>query len=411
MNKFVNIKSSKVTVKFSNTGKLNKLNEFRKEYVKTVLGFVDVMWEMEDIPSLVTTEISKKVTSNLMSRSLQAAGKQASGIVRGTRKKNKQRLFIYDKLIKNGKLKLARKLLAKIKKTPVGKPTIDKVNPQLDSRFFEIILGGKTCFDGWLTFKQIGLKERISIPIKLTKHINKLQSSGYRLMKSVCLNRESVTLCFEKEAIPFAPEGNTIGVDIGIKALYSVSDGRQSSQDIHGHTLDTICRKLCRKKKDSKGFKRAQAHRKNHINMCLNQLSLNGVRTLKLENIKNLNRGKRVSKYLARWTYADIKSKLESMCKESGVLIQYIDQTYTSQRCSSCGWTRKGNRHGVSFKCKSCGFTANADLNASINISLNLPPIGRKKRLQHPNRTGFYWYVVGQEPIVPVVTEIKLTLE
>lgn len=405
-----NILASQVTIKFANQSKLDKLDVFRKEYARTVMEFVDILWEMEQVPALVTSEISAKIDSKLMSRALQAAGKQASGIVRGTRKKEKQRIWKYNDFISKGEFKKARKLLAYIKKHPAGKPTIDQVNPQLDSRFFEIKIGGFTSYDAWIMFFQLSPKDKIYIPIKFTKHSKSLESKGYKLTKSVCLNRNSITLTYEKvDDIPLVEEGNNIGIDIGLKSMYSVSDGRQSGEDIHGHTLDSICVGMNKKVKDSKGFKRGQAHRKNHINMILNQLSLNGVKTLRLENIKHLRRGKKTSKYLARWTYADIKSKLESMCKESGVQIQYIDQTYTSQRCSSCGWTRKGNRNGVSFKCRLCGYTANSDLNASVNISLNLPPIGKKKRLQRPNRTGFYWKVVGQEPIVPVVTESKQT--
>lgn len=412
MKKDRNILASQVTIKFSNQGKLDKLDIFRKEYAKTVMAFVDVMWNMEDIPSLVNSDISSKIGSSLTSRALQAAGKQASGIVRGTRKKEKQRLWKYNDFVSKREHKKARTLLAYINKHPVGKPSIDQVNPQLDSRFFELKTGCETIFDSWITFNVFGAKEKICIPIKFTKHTKKLEDAGYKLTNSICLNKTSITLTYEKEEnTQLVKEGSTIGIDIGIKSLYSISDGRQSKEDIHGHTLETICHKLCRKMKNSNCFKSVQSHRKNHINMILNQLSLNGVKTLRLENIKNLRRGKQTSKYLARWTYADIKSKLESMCKESGVLIQYIDQTYTSQRCSSCGWTRKGNRHGVSFKCKSCGFTTDADLNASVNISLNLPPIGKKKRLQRPNRTGFYWNVVGQEPIVPVVNETKQVLE
>jgi transposase len=71
-----------------------------------------------------------------------------------------------------------------------------------------------------------------------------------------------------------------------------------------------------------------------------------------------------------------------------------------SYRCSLCGWVRKGNRKLKRFKCDKCGYTADSDLNASINLSLNLTPISDKKRLLRSNRTGFYWNEVGQEPIV-----------
>ncbi|MDQ6995373.1 MAG: zinc ribbon domain-containing protein, partial [Mariprofundaceae bacterium] len=42
---------------------------------------------------------------------------------------------------------------------------------------------------------------------------------------------------------------------------------------------------------------------------------------------------------------------------------------YTSQRCSQCQYTHKANRVSQSkFKCVECGYQANADFNAAMNI-------------------------------------------
>lgn len=47
-----------------------------------------------------------------------------------------------------------------------------------------------------------------------------------------------------------------------------------------------------------------------------------------------------------------------------------VDPSYTSQRCSSCGHIASENRESQSvFRCKSCGFTSNADINAAMNIA------------------------------------------
>jgi transposase len=100
---------------------------------------------------------------------------------------------------------------------------------------------------------------------------------------------------------------------------------------------------------------------------------------------------------------------LESKCEEQGVLVTKISPTYTSKRCSKCGWTRRSNRNGKEFKCKSCDFTIDADLNASINIAANLKPIGYKKRHLHNIRTGFFWIEDGEENIVPLVTKTLIS--
>jgi transposase len=60
----------------------------------------------------------------------------------------------------------------------------------------------------------------------------------------------------------------------------------------------------------------------------------------------------------------------------------------------------KRNRKLKKFKCEKCNFIADADLNASINLSLDLEPLGEKKHLSKANRKGFYWFLVDQECIV-----------
>lgn len=48
-----------------------------------------------------------------------------------------------------------------------------------------------------------------------------------------------------------------------------------------------------------------------------------------------------------------------------------VDPRFTSQRCSACGHTEKGNRpNQKTFSCVNCGFSANADENAAKNILL-----------------------------------------
>ena len=61
------------------------------------------------------------------------------------------------------------------------------------------------------------------------------------------------------------------------------------------------------------------------------------------------------------------------------------------------------NRKGKQFKCDKCSVERDADLNGSVNISLDLPSIKTEERLQRKNITGFFWNVVSEEPIVPRV--------
>ena len=48
---------------------------------------------------------------------------------------------------------------------------------------------------------------------------------------------------------------------------------------------------------------------------------------------------------------------------------------YSSQRYNKCGWTQKSNKDKKRFKCKHCNNTINTDINAAINLTLNLRKI------------------------------------
>jgi len=53
----------------------------------------------------------------------------------------------------------------------------------------------------------------------------------------------------------------------------------------------------------------------------------------------------------------------------SPVALVTVNPAYTSLRCSECGYTASENRESQAvFLCRSCGYSANADVNAAINI-------------------------------------------
>jgi len=396
------IKSTTTTIKFANQVKKKTLNDLRKEYRNVVSTFVNLIWNLDKIPTLLPKEITSKIDTWLSARMLQCAGKQASGIVRGTKKKQEKRKWMIDKLNKERKHKKARKLQKIYDKITTSKPEIGSVDLELDSRFVKVDLDNDTVFDGWLTLSSIGNKLKIKIPFKKNKHFNKMQSKG-KIKSGVRIGKNDITFMFDLPDKPKKNSGKILGIDIGQKDSISCSNGFVASKNKHNHDLISITSILSRKKKGSKGFKRCQEHRKNYINWSINQLNLNGVKQVNRENIKDLRRGKRYSRRLSHWTYTEIFDKLDSYCEEQGVLVQTVNPTYTSQRCSKCGWTHKINRKGKLFKCTSCSFECDADLNASLNISLPLLRISKKQRLKQENRKGFYWNAEGQEPIVPVV--------
>ena len=394
------IKSTKSSLLFANTNRITNLFSFIYEYRNVVSQFVDLLWNQDKIPTLLPKETTKTINSWLTARALQCAGKQASGIVRGCRKKQEKRKFMIDKFVKTKQFKKARKLQRIYDEVSVSKPNINHVEPELDSRFVKIDMENNTSFDGWITLTSLGNKFKVELPFKKHKHFNKMLSKG-KLKSGIRLSKSNITFMFDIAEPKQIESGIILGIDIGQKTTLSCSNGQLIGKDNHNHDYSSICQKLSKKKKGSKAFIKTEKHRTNYINWSVNQLNLTGVKQVNRENIVGLRKGKNASRMMKHWNYAELFDKLDAKLSDAGVQINKVSPTYTSQRCSKCGWVRKGNRKAKWFKCDKCGFTADADLNASTNLSLPLMPIGKQQRLSKVNRTGFYWLCSCQESIVP----------
>ena len=389
------MRSSTTSLKFSNLGKLEMLSEFIDEYGRVVKLIIDELWGLEQVPFLIPKELSSRVKNEtwISARAIQAAGKQASGIVRGTRRKIDRLKFVERKLKSEGKN--FQKLSRKISSMKLSKPDVGKCRPMLDSRFVDVEMDvDDTSFSIWVKISSIGRKMKLEIPAKMTRHIDSLISSGGELRPSVSFSKKDITFSFELPDPEPKIDGDTVGVDIGINKGFAASDGQMSGSDIHGWTLSNILDRMSRRKKGSKGFERTQRHRKNHIRWMVNQLDLEGFKSLRMEDIKDLRRGKRNNRKLSHWTYSDISDRLEDRCVRHGVRVERLNPAFTSRRCSGCGWTKKSNRNGESFKCGSCDFVADADMNAAINLSTSLPPlVGERRTFDDVN--GFFWTSSG----------------
>lgn len=67
--------------------------------------------------------------------------------------------------------------------------------------------------------------------------------------------------------------------------------------------------------------------------------------------------------------HADFRRMLAYKCERAGVRFLAVPAFYTSQRCSRCGHVAPENRESQAvFRCVACAFTANADVNAALNI-------------------------------------------
>lgn len=246
----------------------------------------------------------------------------------------------------------------------------------------------------------------LRLPFKFPKYHKSLLSSGWSISTSVTLCQSGFRINYERETIK--NESTTIlGCDQGIKNCLSLasSDGsvfQSKESDIHGHSLSSIQAKLCRKKKGSKAYRRAQEHRKNFINARIKEAVpfIKQAGTLNLEDLRRCGQGSNKGSFLSKFEHSRIRFKLGQICNEQGLQFNLSANAFKSRRCSQCGWVDKANRVGKIFKCAKCGFEDDADLNAAKNHLIeNLP------KLSLGAGNEFYWQMSGAN-LVPDARKI-----
>jgi transposase len=218
-----------------------------------------------------------------------------------------------------------------------------------------------------------------------------------KLLNSFSIGSQYISLRFDIKNTNKNEGTKIVGIDQGYKDVATLSDKQTTpKEDIHHHSLETIIGKLSRKKKGSDAFFKSQEHRKNFINWSINQLNFDGVKEVRLEKIWNIGYKNKTSRKLSHWTNTLIRDKIKRKCEELEVPVIEQDSFYRSQRCSCCGLVRKANRKGKVYKCKVCGYEADADYNASLNHAIELPEVDWEFRSQRNNLgKGFYWKESG----------------
>lgn len=413
------IRTSCHTTKFSNTQKNQNLNNYINEYRRVTQKFVDYIWDNGykwldkktntiqefnveknklTLPSMLTSNIIYKseVDTILTGRSLKCCLTQVSGMLRAETEKQRKRLTMLDKLREEGDPRRKRKALIKrIKENIPKKPNANQINPELNSVCCDYKEVNSKEFDGYIRLTSLTkTKMEIRIPIKHTKHSRKLLKKG-KLKTSFLIGKNKVDMRWEitvKKKI----KGKTIGADQGMKDVLTCSDKQVTPQiDVHGHSLESIMRKMVGKRKGSKNFKKSQDHRENFVNWSINKIDFSNIQQVNLERIWNINYKSKTSKLMSHWVNTLIRDKVVSISEELGVQVNHQSSTYRSQRCSECGMVRKSNRKGKVYTCKHCGLIIDADYNASKNHEQNLLEIPYSFRNLQLNRKGFFWLESG----------------
>ena len=210
----------------------------------------------------------------------------------------------------------------------------------------------------------------------------------------------SIQVEYEIPDVKNINENRTIGIDLGIAKLVTLSDGTiyQPSNSFRKHEqkLTKAQRILSKKEKFSENWKRQKKKinkihskiknsRYDYLHKITSEIIKNhGV--IYLEDLKIINMSKSakgtiekpgrnvkaksgLNKSILDQAWHELRRQLEYKAKWNGNTLITVDPKYTSQRCSHCQIVLKDNRKSqADFKCQSCGLELNADINAALNI-------------------------------------------
>ncbi|WP_297454863.1 transposase [Persephonella sp.] len=259
------------------------------------------------------------------------------------------------------------------------------------------------------------LKLKIKIPEYFKQYLNwEIRSAFLKYDKR--LKKFFFNIVVEKEIEEIPEDSTVVGVDLGLSklAVISTADGKINKFFDGGHIRAVSERYFAiRKKLQSKGTPSAKRHlkklsqREKRFRTAINHKIAKEIvslvpagGTIVLEELKGIRERIKVSKkerrWIHSWNFAQLQQFIEYKAQSKGIKVVYINPKYTSQRCSKCGHISKSNRKDQShFKCSSCRYTINADLNASRNIAINYL-VSQKERLGHRVASLPVWAVVNQ---------------
>lgn len=201
-------------------------------------------------------------------------------------------------------------------------------------------------------------------------------------------------ICFAVElpdAEPAPRDFSPVGVDVGISSLVALSTGEAVDNPRWtreaGAKLRRLNRSLARKKRYSRGWKKAKAALRQHHagtaakrNDFLHKLSNRLARehshiAVEALNVKGLSRGM-LAKDVRSTGWATFFNMLRYKAESAGSVVEAVDPRGTSQSCPACGCVVAKTLAVRWHSCPHCGFEADRDVAAAQVILLRAKFMG-----------------------------------
>lgn len=191
--------------------------------------------------------------------------------------------------------------------------------------------------------------------------------------------------------IPFEPQitnkvNGVVGVDLGIKTLAVLSDGKVfeavKPYKRNKRKLKILQRRLSKKQKGSQNRKKAcvkiaKLHyrianiRKDTTHKLTTYLSKNHTECV-IEDlyVRGMSKNHKLASAILDGGFSEFRRQLKYKCQWYGSTLTIVDRFYpSSKNCSGCGNVKKELKLSErEYVCENCGLVIDRDLNAAINL-------------------------------------------
>ena len=221
----------------------------------------------------------------------------------------------------------------------------------------------------------IGTRDIETFPVKQIKRVRIIKrADGYYVQFAAQTDRH----------IEHAPTGKQVGIDVGLKAFYTDSEGATVENPRHYRKaekrLKRLQRRLSKKQKRSANRKKArQAVAKAHLKVqrqredfarkAANTLvSSHDLIAFEELQIRNMVRNRHLSKSIHDAGWGRFLLWVNYYAALHGIPVVAVSPQFTSQNCSACGTLVKKSLSVRTHICTSCGVVLDRDHNAALNI-------------------------------------------
>jgi putative transposase len=217
---------------------------------------------------------------------------------------------------------------------------------------------------------------------------------------SLACGKWSVSIQTQREVEQPVPQGDAVGIDMGIARFATLSDGTfyapLNSFRRHEDRLRRAQQSMSRKQKFSNNWKKAKArvqriharignarrdylHKttttisQNHAMVCIEDLQVRNMSRSATGSVetpgKNVRAKSGLNKSILDQGWFEFRRQLDYKLAWRGGYLVAVPPQNTSRTCPCCGRVSADNRQTqAQFACVACGFEENADLVGAINI-------------------------------------------